>query len=355
MSRPRHVRKGTRRLGSVYGTDWMSTTTAAINRKGGKRSNQHPPSILRYVISFRLKLEQVFEQYGEKVAISRPSRIALVCFLVLLAIVAGAGLSIAHIESDIARLWVEEGGRLELETKYMQQWKGVGNLRTTDVQQTCTGGMDVRTHDENIDAKTDTTDTTDTGADTGADSTDTEILSEETSTGIGSIQTIIVTPSRSSSDMITTEILQEKYQLMIAIADMVICIDVRTSKSVECDSTGSSGNTVQRFNWIDNLCSKISPPKELQSFLPFVPCNRVTVLDCFKEGNFDWSQAQQAVLPGLLTADTKAGAILVNDYGVIGYGHLPSITANPKVLHQAVTGGCHGYATKISLFRWHER
>ena len=350
MSRPRHARKGTRRLGSVYGTDWMSqsTTTSTSNQH---KSNQHkPPSILRYAISFRLKLEQAFEQYGEQVAISRRSQIALTCLLVLLAVVAGAGLSIAHIETDIAKLWVEEGGRLELETKYMQQWKSVGNLRTTDVQQTCTGGIDVRTRDENIDANTDTTGT---GTGAGADTTDTEVLSEETSTGIGSIQTIIVTPSKSSSNMITTEMLQEKYQLMIAIADMVICIDVKSSNVVEC--TGSNANTVQRFNWIDNLCSKISPPKELKSFLPFVPCNRVTVLDCFKEGNFDWSEAQQAVLPGLLKADTKAGAILVNDYGVIGYGHLPSITANPKVLHQAVTGGCHGYATKIGLFRWHER
>ena len=243
MSRPRHARKGTRRLGSVYGTDWMSQSTTTST------SNQHkPPSILRYAISFRLKLEQAFEQYGEQVAISRRSQVALTCLLVLLAVVAGAGLSIAHIETDIAKLWVEEGGRLELETKYMQQWKSVGNLRTTDVQQTCTGGIDVRTRDENIDANTDTTGT---GTGAGADTTDTEILSEETSTGIGSIQTIIVTPSKSSSNMITTEMLQEKYQLMIAIADMVICIDVKSSNVVEC--TGSNANTVQRFNWIDNL------------------------------------------------------------------------------------------------------
>ena len=45
------------------------------------------------------------------------------------------------------------------------------------------------------------------------------------------------------------------------------------------------------------------------------------------------------ILPAMLKEETL-GSILKNDYGVVGFDDLPSITSSSEILHQAVTGGC---------------
>ena len=141
--------------------------------------------------------------------------------------------------------------------------------------------------------------------------------------------------------------------MMIDIADMQICVDVSETKVINCPSTPQTNVNVRIFTWMDHLCSRIKPPKELALFASVVPCNHVTVLDCFKEGSFDWSQDLVALLPSMLQEKT-VGKVLRDDYGVVGYDDLPSISESSEVVHRAVAGGCTGYARNIGLMKWHE-
>lgn len=42
-----------------------------------------------------------------------------------------------------------------------------------------------------------------------------------------------------------------------------------------------------RFFYRD-VCDKIDAPDGLENFYHLIPCNRMTVLDCFQEGGFDF-------------------------------------------------------------------
>ena len=82
----------------------------------------------------------------------------------------------------------------------------------------------------------------------------------------------------------------------------------------------------------------------MKAFASVIPCNHISVLDCFTEGNFDWSEELITILPSLLK-DKTIGGVLRDNYGVVGYNDLPSIKDTPSsTLHTAVTNGCTGYA-----------
>jgi predicted RND superfamily exporter protein len=353
-------KQSTRRLGSVYGGAMIPQgfDLRSNELESNELSNQSkPPSELpsddltfttartpttssfHYLIKFRLKLENIFESSGEKVANSKQLQIILLTFIILVSIVCGSGMVTATTETSIVKLWTESGGRLEVESQYINKWKGTGKMITTDIQQKICTEENAKRRRLNNEKEVESVN-----------------FSEETSDGGGSVEIMIVTPKIKSTDMISNTILEEHYQLLIDIADMEICVDTKKANIVPCpDSSSSTTTNIKSFSWTKNLCSKISPPNELKEFTPFVPCNRATVFDCFKEGNFDWSSGQLSILPRLLERNDGMSQILVNDYGFVGYDKLPSIyNTDTNILHQAVTGGCYGFATKIPLMRWHE-
>ena len=198
------------------------------------------------------------------------------------------------------------------------------------------------------------------------------------SASIGTYEPIVITPEVEGTDILTREILQEKLQMMTEIINMVVCFAGEEDEQVQvdCASTectaataatdcpfggdcSSDGMCVPHVktkmminNW-QSLCARIVPPPGFEMFAAVVPCNRPTVFDCFQEGNFDWNSLMADLLPELLEGET--GAILKDDYGVVGFDHLPSIhTATDEEIHKAVVDGCQGFATKVTLMEWHE-
>ena len=355
-----------RRLGSVYSKDDMTITTG--DKATSTTTTLHPhhqaKGCMKIGVIARLKLEEFFEAYGQTVASSKRIQMFLLFVLILTFGGCGFGLRNATIETDVSKLWVESGGRLEIESKYISKWRGTGTLATTDTNTettTCvssspaiaTSTSPPTAERASPSSSSKTTDNTPTSPPPSAtDTTPPEDgFSSQTSSGVGSTEIIIVTPVDSTMDVISTTILKEKYQLMIDITDMQICIDTETKKVIDCPTVPKSN--LKTFSWIENLCSRITPPKELSSFASVIPCNHVTVLDCFNEGNFDWSQDLINILPAMLKEETL-GSILKNDYGVVGFDDLPSITSSSEILHQAVTGGCFGFARKVPLMKWHE-
>ncbi len=160
--------------------------------------------------------------------------------------------------------------------------------------------------------------------------------SSETSMGSFSIQILIFTPKiEDGSDVISHEILKDYLNFATNIHTKTVTVK------------DENGNDVTAS--LNDLCSKIKPPKNLDMFTTLIPCTRITVLDCFKEGGYDFGKIAP-MLPLLHEMNSE----IRDDYGVVGYGNLPSLKDKNTDLHQVITNGCRGFARKVDAMKWEE-
>ena len=191
-----HSRPMMRRLGSVYSKD-------AMNESEQQRSIRALPQVqgcLKVGVIVRLKLESNFEHLGDSVSKSSFIQHAIFVLLILLTIVFGSGLGQARMETNIEKLWVEAGGRLQRESEYIKKWRGSGQVTATATATSCSASESQQQRRR-------------------TDSSDEEIagFSNETSAGFGSFEIIIVTPIDKATDVISSAVLTDKLKMMIDI------------------------------------------------------------------------------------------------------------------------------------------
>ena len=86
-----------------------------------------------------------------------------------------------------------------------------------------------------------------------------------------------------------------------------------------------------------------------------IPCNRMTVLDCFQDGGFDFIDQSLLDLLYLILggSDPELRDLMKEFYGIIGYGHLPKIEdLTDDEIKSTISGGCIGWVTKLDVFEW---
>jgi hypothetical protein len=333
-----------------------------------------PTGLLGCGIAVRLRMEGGFGAFGERLTRSAAWRWAALALVLALALALGAGLSAAHVETSVPKLWVESGGRLDTETDYYNAHNNKGQRVARDPGYpgypgclVCAGPASGGETPESAACSAGAAGDEDAGTSVSS-IVELPSLSGETSTGGGSPELIIIAPETRGADVIGKTSLQAVLKLHKHISDIAVCFDKTTGARLDCvEDCGRKSATKAscvKFDWdgssgLDDLwgtamCSKIKPPAALKGFEELVPCNRVTVLDCFKEGDYDWPSTIKNLLPFLAIASPDTDRILREDYGIVGYGDLPSIdTSSDELLHHAVTGGCRGFARRVPLMRWY--
>ena len=359
------------RLKSLLNTDANASRASGFNSKDDEESSGSRQ--VHCGVFLRVSMEEAFANYGEYVARNTVCRRISMIFLLLLTGALGAGLSTAFVETRIPKLWVESGGRLDAEADYYNKFNNRGDPAKSDptclscLEGPASGGEKLSTC-ENTSIAAASMSVTDMVK--PFDPPDVS-LSEETSTGGGSAEIFIITPENAGADVISKENLEATVKVHEHISGMKLCLDRNTGERLSCESDcagddggDSRGKDCTYFSWdgLDSdgeiwgipMCSKITPPRGLEVFSSLVPCNRITVLDCFSEGDFDWSTTLKNIIPYLPILSPSTSRVLEEDYGIVGYGDLPSITSSSdEQLHHAVTGGCAGFARKVPLMRWY--
>lgn len=109
------------------------------------------------------------------------------------------------------------------------------------------------------------------------------------------------------------------------------------------------GNTtvnVLGADWrLEHVCHKVAIPFEIAVPTEFIPCTRISVLDCFVQGGFDFALPRPFL---------DALPELRDDYGIGDYDSRPDFEDPDVDIHEVATGGCQGYAANVTAMLWSE-
>lgn len=261
---------------------------------------------LQLSVRWRLGIERRLHQYGSWVA-GRPRLTLVMVTLVQLGLVAlwaGTSDPMLPLETDVSELWVETGGRLEEELDYVERTRAPGWER--------------------------------------------------------GVNTVIFT-AKEGKELLSQEMLRDH----LTVAAAVLAIEVNfTAPDGQVLVLTLDGLRADGTNSELSLCDYVPFPDELfvprGSALPEyletlrstqTPCNRVTVLDCFQEGDFDFY-----VGPVVPTLQNFNNELIEESYGLYGYRNrkpgqpqLPSVEdmATPEDVLEAIKRGCKGYVTNL--------
>jgi hypothetical protein len=160
-----------------------------------------------------------------------------------------------------------------------------------------------------------------------------------------SVQLVLHFPNDHGDDVLTRDFLLKHLQFnkdLVTSDRMVVTQPIYNTDSKKYEN--------KQFHFKD-VCSKITAPASLTGLgavdiYDYLPCNRMTVLDCFEEGSFDF--VKQSSLDGLLNIlkvlDKPTWDLLVTYYGIKGYSHLPKISElSDDDIKATVSQGCRGW------------
>ena len=306
-----------------------------------------PAGLIGCGIGTRLRMEGGFAAFGEGVTRNAAWRWASAVLVLGLAAAFGAGLTAAHVETSVPKLWVESGGRLDTEADYYSAHNNKGERIARDPAcLVCTDGPASGGETPGSAACNAASSAEDDAGTSVSSIVALPSLSGETSSGGGSPEMIIIAPEKHGADMIGKTSLQAVLKLHKHISDIGVCFHKTTGARldclVDCGAKSAIKGSCVKFDWDGSsdsedlwgtaMCSKIKPPDELEAFKNLVPCNRATVLDCFKEGDYDWTSTIKSLLPLLSILSPGTNRILREDYGIVGYSDLPSIETSTDEL-----------------------
>ena len=272
-------------------------------------------------------------------ALAGNGRLALATLVGVVAVCGGlcGGLASLKLEVRVEKLWVESGGRLDVEGSWTKS-QHYGGYRLTptdpspclvcrrppaggvdpDATKACLAGQTAKRQLRERQEQEQQQEQQEQQEQQGQEQRRHHLgerrrrrhLAEATtaaaSTGVrAGTEVLIINPIVPGSDVITREILTEYLELMTAISTILI-------KLPEDLYVSPNGGPIT-VAWND-ICTKVKPPEELAVFSPVVPCTRVTALDCFQEGKYD--SAATWVIMNSDILDAASAKTLVDDYGV---------------------------------------
>ena len=296
-------------------------------------------------IRTRILMERAMNKIGKLIGKFKYCQLLLIVLTLGVCIGFAVSLDKAKIETSVPKLWVEAGGRLDREADYIRAHRGkkknlglksktpitcadgqAGGGRVAPTRRRLPGAAPLSILEKRMVALQDKKRMLAEGDIS---------YSSETSMGSFTVELFIIEPKQVGADVVSTSIL----------TDYLNFVNFLYTDKVEVEN--ENGRKVSAT--LNDLCAKIRPPKELSIFTTYIPCTRVTVLDCFEEGGYDFDKLKP-FLP-LLREQTPE---VIDDYGVVGYDGLPSLKSPKTDLHQVITDGCHGFARKVKAMKWDE-
>ena len=323
--------------GNGYGDNDLPPPPQSRSRSGTKSNMRRLQSVIGenalggkfgYSIRVRIAMEKTFECVGGLIGKHRAIQAFLIVATLVTCCVFASFLDKAKVETSIPKLWVESGGRLEVEADYISNHRGKNrnkgksmDERYMQCQDGEAGGGIASTAPPSSSRRMRRLESGDIS------------YSSQTSMGSFTIELMIFTPKVKGEDVVSRDVLNDYLNFVTYLHEKKL-----TVKDGDREVTAS----------LNDICAKIQPPKELSLFASLIPCTRMTVLDCFSEGRYDFDKIE-----GLLPTLHKMSTIK-DDYGVVGYDGLPKFKDATTDLHQVITEGCQGYARKVKAMKWRE-
>lgn len=151
-----------------------------------------------------------------------------------------------------------------------------------------------------------------------------------------SVQYLVTTAQSESANILTKDKMKEHYNLL---------------ESINAASVQFKGKSYK----LTDVCYRINLPPEIMAsplastLVAKIPCTRITPLDCFKEGGFDFvlTDSELAAISALPTIGET-----VTTAGIVGYSALPSLDDASTDVPSVIAGGCKGYARNVSAMNW---